>query len=87
MSILNYFKCVPMESNTDKRLPEPSGLLSKSVPTNVIKLANAEVLKLDTAHGSRTGLYLMLTLDHRYEVGKRAAEYGVRAFICYFAKK
>ena len=46
MSILNYFKCVPVEPTTDKRLPEPSGPLSKSVPTNAIKLANAEVLNL-----------------------------------------
>ena len=88
MLILNYFKCVPVESTTDEQLPEPSGpWSSKSLPTNAVELANTEVLKLDTAHGSRTGLYLMLTLDHRYEVGKRAAEHGVTAFIRYFAKK
>ena len=88
MSILNYFKCVPVEPTTDKQLPEPSGPLSKSVPTNATELTNAKVLKLDTACGSRTEpYYLMLTPALRYEVGKRAAEYGVTASIRYFAKK
>ena len=86
MSILNYFKRVP---ERDERLPEPNGSLSKSVPTNAIKLANAEVLKLkDKApRDYRTGPYLMLTPAQRYEVGKRAAEHGVTASIRYFAKK
>ena len=91
MLILNYFKHVPVEPTTDKRLPERSGSLSKSVPTNAIELANAELLKLDTTCGSRTGPYLMLTPAHRYEIGKRAAKHGVTASrtasIHYFAKK
>ena len=64
---------MPVEPTTDKRLPEPSSHLSKSVPTKLMlygELANAEVVKLDTARGSRTGPYLMLTPAQRYEVGK-----------------
>ena len=40
MSILQYFKRVPMkpESATDEQLPEPNGSLSKSVSTKAIKL-------------------------------------------------
>ena len=59
------------------------------VPTNAIELPNAEVLKLKDKAPSdnRTGPYLMLTPAQRYEVGKRAAEHGVTAFIRYFAKK
>ena len=68
VSILNYFKRVPVEPTTDKQLPEPSGPLSKSrsVPTNAIEVANAKLVKLDTARGSRTGPYLMLIPAQRY---------------------
>ena len=61
---------MPVEPTTDKRLPELSGHLSKSVPTNATELANAEVVKLDTACDSRIGPYLMLTPAQRYEVSK-----------------
>ena len=86
---MNYFKRVPVEPERDERLPEPNDSLSKSVPTNAIELANAEVLKLkDKApRDNRTGPYLMLTPAQWYEVGKRAAEHGVTASIHYFAKK
>jgi len=47
MSIFNYFKCVATgtepDEHKDKGLPEPTGLLSKSVPTKAIQLANAKV--------------------------------------------
>ena len=52
MSILQYFKCVPvkpksaLDERANEQLPEPNGSLSKSVPATAIELANAEMLKL-----------------------------------------
>ena len=59
------------------------------MPTKAIELVNTEVLKLKNKApcDSRTGPYLMLIPAQRHKVGKRAAEHGVTASICYFAKK
>jgi len=51
MSIWKYFKCVPwlpseLVKRKDEGLPEPTGLLSKSVLVKAIELANAQVEKL-----------------------------------------
>ena len=53
-------------------------------------MANAEVAKVKNKAPcgvARLAPYLILTPSQRYEVGKRAAEHGVAASLCYFAKK
>jgi len=64
----------------DEGLPEPTGLLSKSLPMKAIKLANTKVVNV-TLHDNRTRPYLMLTPAQRYEVGKQAPEHGMTASI------
>ena len=88
MSILKYFKCVPVLIQ-DEGLPEPSSSLSNVVPPKAIEMANAEVVKVKNKapRSSRSVPYLILTPAQRYEVGKRAAEHGVTAALRYFAKK
>jgi len=51
MSIWKHFKLVPSElgKRKDEGLPEPTGLLSKSVPVKAIELANTQVEKLGSA--------------------------------------
>ena len=98
MSIWKYFTRVlsEKEKRKDEGLPEPTGLLSKSVPVKAIELANTKVKKLvqpDVAcardsggKSSQGGLYLMLTPAQRYEVGKRAAEHGTTCAMHYFLR-
>ena len=98
MSIWKYFKRVPTQpvKREDEGPPEPTSLLSKSVPVKAIELANAQVMKVQlegkTCSDSRGescqgGPYLILTPAQRYEVGKRAAEHSITYSIHYFAKK
>jgi len=63
-----------------KVLPEPTGLLSKSVPMKAIELANGKVANV-TPHNNRARPYLMLMSAQRYKVGKRVAEHSVIASI------
>ena len=70
-------------------LPDPSGPLRETVPPAAIVAANvkineAEIKKI--ANRAR-GMYSFLTPTQKYEVGKRAAEYGVTATIHHYGIK
>ena len=83
--IMKYFKLKPSSSSFPS-LPEPNGSLSKKIPWKAIEMANSEVTKLkEQPHGR--GSCLIVTPAQRFEIGKRAAEYGVTASIRYSAKK
>ena len=81
MSILQYFKCVPvkLESATDEwdeQLPEPNSSLNKSVATDAIELANAEISKIyDIFLG--TCQTTQGIIDHLDSHGRRLCEFPI----------
>ena len=89
MSILMYFH--PVKQKPD--LPDPSGPLKEKVPPAAIAAANAKVVEsIDEAEvkkkaSSTHGNYSFLTPAQKYEVGKRAAEYGVTATTRHYGNK
>ena len=72
----------------DKELPNPSGSLSKVIPSSSIANCNAEVTKvLKQAKLSVTkSCYTKLTPPQRYEIGKKGTEMGVTRAIRYYKK-
>lgn len=98
ISILNYFKRCGPSSSLDQQqdtsrpmLPEPSGSLSKSVPSGAIATANKEVTEVleKPCGGAKSGRgpYITLTSAQKFTIGKRAAQYGTTAAIRFFMKK
>lgn len=89
MALLKFFK--PVKKKPD--LPDPDGPLSSAVPSSAISSANTKVLEALTnieENKKRTrGPYLGLAITsaQKYEIGKRAAEYGVTNTIRYYSKK
>ena len=77
--ILEYFKAVQTSSSSSPNLPDPDGPLSRKVPAKAIELANAKVSEAIEKPHTRAP-YLYLTPGQRYEVGMRAAEYGVNSY-------
>ena len=63
------------DPSEDKELPDPSGPLSKVIPSSSIASCNAEITKVTK------NSYTKLTLVQRYEIGKKGAEMGVTAAI------
>lgn len=91
MSILKYFKPLPKSSsNTDLseklQLPDLRGPLSVHVSSSAIEAANRQVADVLTVPKA-SGPYGKLIDAQRYEVRKRAAEYGIAASVRYFSKK
>jgi len=84
MFTFKYFKHVATgiepDEHKDEGLPKPTGLLSNSMPTKAIKLANAKVANV-IPHNNRTRPHLMLTPAQTYKVGKWASEHGMTASI------
>ena len=85
MSILKYF--CPLREKPD--LPDPSDPLRETVPpTAAIFEANVKVneaeLKKSASRPRQRGTYSFLTPAQKFEVEKRAAEYGVTATICHY---
>jgi len=90
--ILKYFRPVVNKKDPpeDKKLPDPSGPLSKVIPSSSIASCNAEVAKvLKQAKPASVAkkCYTKLTPVQRYEIGKKGAEMGVTAAIRYYKKK
>ena len=86
--ILKYFS-LKKDQSEDKKLPDPSGPLSKVIPSSSIASCNAEVTKVLKLQATRVAkkCYTKLTPVQRYDIGKRGAEMGVTAAIRYFKKK
>ena len=80
MALYRYF----CSANDDRKLPDPRGPLSKTIPSSAIASANFEIKALTQSEG---GQYAKLTPELRFEVGKRAAEHGVAATIRYYSTK
>ena len=67
-------------------LPDPSGPLMETVLPAAIVAANMKVNKVELKKiASRArGMYSFLTPAQKYEVGKRAVEYGITATIRHY---
>ena len=86
MSILKYFNRI-LAIVQDQGLPEPTSSLSNFVPPKAIESANTEVEKVKNkgprgarpAHRSMASIIISPT--QRFQVGKRAAEHGVTAWL------
>ena len=82
MALYRYFK-----ASQDTKLPDPRGPLSKEVPSTAIAAANNEVKHVvELQRGKTRGTYTKFTPEQKAEVGKRAAEHGVAATVCYYKK-
>ena len=70
-------------------LPDPSGPLRETVPPAAIVTANMKVneAELKKIASRARGMYSFLMPVQKYEVEKRAAEYGVTATICHYGIK
>ena len=93
MSLYRYFSAV---SEVPASLPDPSGPLSKIMPSSSIEAANSKVSPLlintkenDTCSGNlkKRGSYQKLTAEKRAEIGRRAAEHGVVSTVRYYTSK
>ena len=86
MSLCHYF-------TVNKNLPDPSGPLSRIVPSSSIEAANAKVSPLLTEPQNPEekvvgrGPYQKLSGPKRAEIGRRAAEHGVASTVRYYAGK
>ena len=84
--LLKYFR---RKSQEKKVLPGPNGSLSLKVLSSSIALTNDvvdEILVEKTTPRGKRGEYLSLTPAQKFSIGKCAAENGVTATICYYAK-
>ena len=74
MSILQYYS-----RTSDFRMPNPRGLLSRSVPRSAISAANKEVQDMLAKKSQPRGSYRTYTAKQRAEIGKWALENGVQS--------
>ena len=89
--ILKYFHVVKKESsstpNGETNLPDPSGPLSKVIPSSTIAKVNEKVSSvIEKPAAASRGPYFHVTAAQRYQIGKRAAEFGVTNALQYYAK-
>ena len=90
MALLKYLKPITgtLKNSLDETLPHLDSYLSQVVPSSAIAKANETVTQaLEQSKNGERGPYLKLTPAQRYQVGKRAAEHGITAFIRYFKTK
>ena len=85
MALLKYFK---RETSENNGLPDPSGPLTKSVPSTSIAAANLNVRSIiESQNKQKRGNYGKFTPEQKAMIGKRAAEHGVVAAVRYYIKQ
>jgi len=92
VGLLKYFKLKWCNKGNDdegkvKGLPDPNGELNKVVPSSSIKVANAVVNEVFEKERGPHGPYISVTPVQKYAIGQRAAENGIVATLCYYAKR
>ena len=90
MALYKYGFVLQSRSNPTSvaELPDPSGSLSKSIPSSAIKAANTAVrdaLIEKEAPKAKRGRYQHYSDKERAEIAKRATEFGITATICHYA--
>ena len=85
--LLKYFSVKQHKNDGDGKsncLPNSNGELSKVVPSSSIEATNTVVHEVLEKRSPR-GPYISLTPVQKYSFGKRAAENGTTATLCYYA--
>jgi len=90
MALYKYGFVLQSRSNPTSvaELPDPSGSLSKSIPSSAIKAANTAVrdaLIEKEAPKAKRGRYQHYSDKERAEIAKRATEFGITATIRHYA--
>ena len=90
--LLKYFKPKQRHEDNDdevkpKGLPYPNGDLSKVVPSSSIGVTNTVVRQALEKECGPHGPYISVTPVQKYAIGQRAAENGVTATLCNYAKR
>lgn len=81
-SLYRYFKPVA------KKLPDPDGPLSKSIPPSSIQAANDAYIEASgRSQSSKRGSYVKLTGVQQAEISKYALVRGNKAAICHYSKR
>lgn len=80
MALYRYFK------KADRCLPDPTGPLSREIPSSISK-ANEEVDAVLNRESGKRGPYLRLTSEEKAQIGKMALENGAAATVRSYAKK
>ena len=81
-SLYRYFKPVA------KKLPDPDGPLSKSIPPSSIQAANDAYIEASGhSQSSKRGSYVRLTGVQQAEISKYALAYGNKAAISHYSKR
>ena len=87
LGILKYFHVVKKPSSSETNLPDLNGPLSRVIPSSTIAAANEKVCAIDKMPGAASRApYLHLTGAQKYQVGKRAAEFGITNTLWYYAR-
>ena len=84
LSLHRYFKPVA------KKLPDPDGPLSKSIPPSSIQAANDAYIDASLvghSQSSKRGSYVKLTVVQQAEISKYVLANGNKAAICHYSKK
>ena len=84
MSILKYFLLKNAKDSKESSLPDPSGDLSKDMPSSAITAANTMVKAMPTAVPRKE--YVKLSSAQQYQIGKKAAEIGIAAALRLFKR-
>ena len=88
LGILRYFHLVKEPSSSEVAgLPDPNGSLSKVIPSSTIAAANEKVCAIGKTEAASKTPYLHLKAAQKYQVGKRAAEFGTTNTIRYYARR
>ena len=72
-------------SKTADQLPDPEGTLSSKLPSSSIASANSVVRTVIETSSTR-GPYLHLSLAQKFQIGKKASEFGVTSALRYYKK-
>ena len=83
ISLLKYFSWKKTTSITKEILPDPSGSLSKEVPSSTIAAANEIAVNVLTASKKKKE-YIKLTDAQRLQIGKKASKIGITATIRFY---
>ena len=76
-----------VSTNDDRKLSDPRGPLSKTIPLSFIASANSEVRSKVKSRKEANMQHPPPPPELRFEVGKRAAEHGVAATIRHYSTK
>ena len=87
LRIFQHFDIIKKPSSSETNLPDPNGPLNRVIPSFTIAVVKEKVCAIDEMPGVASRMpYLHLTLAQKYQVEKRAAEFGTMNTLQYYAR-